>query len=161
MPQGILKIPVERVCPECKKTFVTDKPQGKFCSEECISANEGKRYRKPPKTYAEKICVFCKKPFIPAAHNQIFCTPNCCYEAQKLKFKPQLQTREAKCLWCHSLYKTFYPTSLFCFHECRYQYGKMKKRIANQCPFEHEKQREELERLKMLGQNYVLPARTE
>ena len=130
-------------------------------------------YVKKVPIYVEKVCLNCGKPFTSKYSYQKYCSHECLLQQnrintnashkreEKVEYVPKQprQIREASCLWCQSLYKTFYPTSLFCFHECRYQYGKMEKRIVNQFTFDREGRELELSLLKLLGSKYSLPAR--
>jgi len=134
--------------------------------------------RKPKtftKTYA-KVCSLesCKKPFATVYSYQKFCSPECCFksnlEATKAKYKTHRIAKEPTentpkliqefiCLWCHSKFKAVRSkTQIYCCHECGYDYRKMREKICNKYPFEHDKVDAEFERLKVLGQNYVLEA---
>lgn len=107
-----------------------------------------------------KVCQneLCKKPFIGYIH-QKFCSYEC-YRKSYSKIRYPTEKQEITCLWCHTIFKNsrYNKSQLYCCHECGAEFNRAKHSIETRYFFEHEKQREEYERLKVLGKNYKIEA---
>ena len=116
-----------------------------------------------PIKFIERVCAYenCKKPFVGYTH-QKFCSAEC----QKINYRKRVCSEkiyDTNCLWCHSRFKMLTPSHIFCAIEncpinanCRAEYTRVKHLIDVKYCFEHDKQRVEYAKLKVLGKNYII-----
>lgn len=70
-----------KVCPECKKEFLSNNRKKVYCTAECQIKHREKAYiKKEPST---RVCPTCKKVFVSAHAHKKFCTNKCRLEAYK------------------------------------------------------------------------------
>jgi len=101
-----------------------------------------------------KVCPVCKQPFV-GYNYQKYCSYLCYRQSYGKKVPCSSNVMQEKtCLWCHTPIKTGYTSQLYCEIDCRYEYHRIEHQIEVKYPFEHEKRDKELERLKVMGQNY-------
>lgn len=99
------KIPhYQKVCPICKKEFVTTQKTQNYCSLKCF----GKTLAKPS---MEKICAFCGKSFSTKKESAKYCSVKCVNESRKTK-KPKT------CPICGKSFVYRNKTEVYCSRSC-------------------------------------------
>jgi hypothetical protein len=114
----------------------------------------------PKKTYP-KVCPVCKKPFSARVPTQKFCSYKCVYKSKPKLHKQPKPDEYGVCLWCHGKFKKLRSVKQL-FHTdktiCKQEFNRKKREIDTKYFFEKEKRDLEFERLKVLGENYLVNA---
>jgi hypothetical protein len=85
MPKGVPITTYEKVCPICKKSFITKYKKQKWCSQICYH-KKPKKYHPKPKPILEGTCLWCHTKFIKKRNQwQKFCDIDCRDAYNRLK----------------------------------------------------------------------------
>jgi hypothetical protein len=142
-----------RICKGCLKLFESNHGLKKYCSSLC--------YPHSAKPLQKKTCKNCGKEFM-GYTGRFFCNVDClmAYNAQQKKLRAkELREKALKmvCLWCHEEFsQKIGAVHIYCCNECGVEYRRVKKQIYNST-FDHDREFEESEKLRQLGNKYVLP----
>lgn len=144
---------IRKLCKGCKRPFESNNRQI-YCSPFCY----------PKKTKTKRICRICGKEFL----GSTFECGMICYlifrkqkqEQDRLKRKLQKQSLpRVPCLWCHELFSQVQGVlHVYCSNECGCHFRQVQHQIYKM-GFEKNVEIEEIEKLRKLGRNYVLPER--
>ncbi len=98
--------PVRKVCPQCKKEFLTTNSIKIFCSKDC--SKESRIIPGPTKLQIAKVCIKCGNKYTTTSETQIYCGKECSYKVLKDRYIEkrklssfQLFERDGfKCVYC-------------------------------------------------------------
>lgn len=114
-----IKTPLEKICPVCKKSFIRNDPNQKYCSWEC--------YVQSKHTFIsqEKICPICGKSFHTISENptQIYCSRDCANKGKTFL------DRNKTCPTCGKKFITpaNNPYQIYCCRDCAIKMRTLKK----------------------------------
>lgn len=117
-----------KVCPVCKKEFITNVWNQKYCCKKCKDTVQ--IFKRPNNLFIERVCVICGKTYLPKSGKQATCSEQCKEELKKINNKrhndkkPRKKHEPIKCKYCN---ETFIPqknNQIFCCKEHQKKYYK-------------------------------------
>src|SRR5574343_523111 len=103
----------EKECLDCKRKFLTDRKNSKYCSRQCT----------PPlkiKEVFSKTCKICDKEFSSEIKTILCCSKECAKKSSSKTFFKKIERQERFCKICSKSFLTRAKTSqIFCSKACK------------------------------------------
>ena len=120
-----------KACINCGVSFVTNRPNQKYCSDECSKSFYNKKYDEEYESTfnpESRNCLECGRSYIPLSANQKYCSKECSSSFHKRdlseKYESTFNREPRNCLECGRSYIPLSANQKYCSNDCRDSYNK-------------------------------------